>query len=72
MPETYADAVRLLGRQGCVDPQVGDAVARAEGFRNVLVHAYAEVDDTRVVANLSLLPDLEAFVSQLGGWATRQ
>ncbi len=72
MPETNADAVRLLGRQGFVDAQVGDAVARAVGFRNVLVHAYAEVDDARVVANLSLLPDLEAFVSQLSGWATRQ
>jgi len=36
------------------------------------VHEYAEVDDSRVVANLALLDDLEAFASQLGGWASRQ
>lgn len=72
MPESNADAVRVLGRHGLIDAEVAESVARAVGFRNVLVHQYAEVDDSRVVANLSLLDDLDAFVSQLGAWAARQ
>lgn len=70
MPESNADAVRLLGRQGLIEADVADAVGRAVGFRNVLVHEYTDVDDARVVANLSLLSNLDAFVSQLGAWAS--
>jgi uncharacterized protein YutE (UPF0331/DUF86 family) len=72
MPESNADGVRLLGRQSIVEPDVADAVGRAVGFRNVLVHEYVDVDDARVVANLSLLDDLNDFVSQLAAWAARQ
>ncbi|MBA2769122.1 MAG: DUF86 domain-containing protein [Sporichthyaceae bacterium] len=71
MPESNADAVRLLGRHQLVDVTVADSVARAVGFRNVLVHEYADVDDERVVANLALLADLDSFVTQLGAWAAR-
>lgn len=52
-----------------VDVAVAESVARAAGFRNVLVHQYAEVDDARVVSNLALLSDLETYVTQLSGWA---
>ena len=72
--ESNAGAVRALGVHGVVDVDVDvdvvESVARAAGFRNVLVHEYAEVDDARVVANLDLLADLEAYVTQLSGWAT--
>lgn len=72
MPESNADAVRVLGRHGLIDAEVAESVARAVGLRNVLVHQYAEVDDSRVIANLSLLDDLDAFVSQLAAWAAQQ
>lgn len=42
-----------------------EAVARAVGFRNVLVHRYAEVIDDRVVDHLGALDRLDAFVDQL-------
>lgn len=66
LPENNADAVRLLGRRGLVNVEVADSVARAVGFRNVLVHQYADVDDDTVLANLALLADLETFVVELG------
>ncbi|MGH3772726.1 MAG: type VII toxin-antitoxin system HepT family RNase toxin [Pseudonocardiaceae bacterium] len=59
--ESNADAVRTLGAQR--------AVARAVGFRNVLVHGYVDVDDGRVRDNLQRLADLEAFVSQVAAWS---
>ncbi len=71
MPDSNAAAVRTLGAAGMVDVAVAESVALAVGFRNLLVHEYAEVDDSRVVANLELLGDLEAYVSQLARWATQ-
>lgn len=47
------------------------AMGRAAGFRNVLVHQYAVVDDDRVVAHLDELGDLQAFVEQVSAWMTR-
>lgn len=64
-PETNGDAVRLLARHGLLDTSTAEAVARAVGFRNVLVHGYAEVDDDTVVATLARLVDLRAYVRAL-------
>lgn len=72
MPQSNADAIRLLGAEGILDPEISEAVARAVGFRNILVHQYAEVDDSIVVANLDLLGDLDDFVTQLAHWAAEQ
>lgn len=67
-PATNADAVRLLGSHGVVDPQVAASVAGAVGFRNVLVHGYAEVDDARVVGFLDRVGELREFVGAVAAW----
>ena len=67
--ESNADAVRTLGAQRVVPAPTAEAVARAVGFRNVLVHEYTDVDDGRVRDNLQRLADLEAFVSQVAAWS---
>ena len=46
-------------------------MSRAVGFRNVLVHEYAIVDDAVVVERLSDLTDLRAFVRSVGEWLSR-
>jgi uncharacterized protein YutE (UPF0331/DUF86 family) len=61
-PATNADAFVLLGRHGAIEPDLAGRMAGAVGFRNVLVHEYAVVDDVRVVAALGELDDLRAFV----------
>lgn len=68
-PESNADAVRLLGRHGAVEENLSTSIARAAGFRNVLVHQYADVDDNAVVANLGLVDELEAYAASLAAWA---
>lgn len=70
--ESNADAVRTLGAQRVVAAATAEAVARAVGFRTVLVHEYVDVDDGRVRDNLQHLADLEAFVSQVAAWAVGQ
>ncbi len=67
-PASNADALRLLGAQGVVAVPLAESMARAVGFRNVLVHGYVEVDDRRVVGFLDKVGDLEAFVASVAGW----
>jgi uncharacterized protein YutE (UPF0331/DUF86 family) len=64
-PATNAEAVRELARHGVLAPEVADEVARAVGFRNLLVHRYAEIVDEKVVEQLDHLEALEGFVRAL-------
>ncbi len=67
-PASNADAFRILVRHGVLDRGLGESLARAGGFRNVLVHEYAAVDDRLVAGNLDRLDDLEAFVDAVTAW----
>lgn len=67
--ESNADAVRALGKQRIVSASTAEAVARAVGFRNVLVHEYIDIDDEQVRDNLQRLDDLETFVAQIAAWS---
>jgi uncharacterized protein YutE (UPF0331/DUF86 family) len=68
VPESNAAAVRELAEHGVVKRPVAESVARAVGFRNVLVHQYAEVDDAVVIGQLTRLDDLDAYVGQVATW----
>ena len=70
-PDSEAASVRLLARHGVVDDALAESLARAVGFRNVLVHQYAEVDDDWVVAHLDDVGDLERFVTEVSAWVSR-
>lgn len=71
-PRDNGDAVRLLGRQGVVPDELAGRLAAAVGFRNILVHGYAAVDDERVVARLGDLDDIDAFVAAVSRWVMAQ
>ncbi len=70
-PTTNADALRLLGRHGVLANELAESLARAVGFRNLLVHGYADVDDDRVVDQLDRIGDLERFVADVSDWSSR-
>lgn len=67
-PADNASAVRLLGSHGAVGEPHADSLARAVGFRNVLVHGYVAVNDEIVLARLADLTDLERFVRDVARW----
>jgi uncharacterized protein YutE (UPF0331/DUF86 family) len=71
-PDTNAGAIRLLGEHGIVAHSVATSVSRAVGFRNILVHQYAEVDDGIVIDALDHLEDLRSFVAQVSAWVIAQ
>ena len=70
-PDSDAAALRCLGEQGVLSASTAEAVARAAGCRNVLVHQYAEVDDSAVIENLGRVDDLRAFVREVAAWLDR-
>lgn len=62
VPPSNGAAFRSLADAAVLDADLAGRLAGAVGFRNVLVHGYAEVDDRLVVGNLDRLGDLRAFV----------
>lgn len=72
VPATNADAFRVLAINGVLAPDGAKRLARAAGFRNLLVHQYAEVDDGAVVAYLDHLDDINAFVTEVTAWMAAQ
>jgi len=68
LPGSYADVFRVLHEEGVVAEELAERLMAMARFRNVLVHAYAEVDEDRVLAILrGSLGDLDAFVEVLRG-----
>lgn len=62
-PQTYADAFRKLAAGGVIDPALADRLVRAAGFRNVVAHAYDQLDLVRVFEAARSGPaDLRAFL----------
>jgi len=65
-PRTNRELFDLLGRHGWLPASLAGVLRDMGGFRNVLVHGYAEVDVSVVRDVLDHhLPDLEAFVAAI-------
>ena len=65
-PATYAEAFRRLAGAGIIDEALATRLARAAGFRNVIAHAYDQLDMSRVFRAATEGPrDLETFLSAL-------
>lgn len=62
-PADYAGIFRALATAGMLEPALGERLAAAAGQRNLLVHAYLDLDDELVFAALSNLDDLRAFAA---------
>lgn len=66
--DSNADAFRRLATEGVLPADLAGRLARAVGFRNLLVRRYDDVDDARVVENLSGASDFEAFARSVARW----
>jgi len=65
-PPTYGDAFRRLAAAGLLDKALAERLVRAVGLRNLVVHAYADLDQQRVhEAAPSGPPDLLSFAAAL-------
>jgi uncharacterized protein YutE (UPF0331/DUF86 family) len=70
-PQSYADAFRRLQAAAIINTDLADRLVRAAGFRNVVAHAYDQLDMARVFQAARVGPaDLRAFVSAIARRAT--
>jgi uncharacterized protein YutE (UPF0331/DUF86 family) len=67
-PSTTRELFTLLARAGRLSQELAQKLSAAAGFRNILVHGYAEVD-SRVTRDVleNHLGDLLAFAAELRG-----
>lgn len=70
-PPTYGDAFRRLADAHVVADDLAERLARAAGFRNLVVHGYGQLDLRRVhaIAGTGAV-DLRAFLAALRDRAT--
>jgi uncharacterized protein YutE (UPF0331/DUF86 family) len=69
--EEYREMPTRLLARGVITPGTAARLKGLAGFRNVLVHDYAEIDLRRLHAGLGRLGDLDAFVADVTGWLER-
>jgi uncharacterized protein YutE (UPF0331/DUF86 family) len=60
-PSDYAGVFTALAGAGVLGRDHAERLADAAGQRNLLVHAYLEIDDRAIFASLSRLDDLRSF-----------
>ena len=66
VPTSYANTFEILQRAGLISQQLMEIAANMAKFRNILVHQYADVDATMVVAILqSHLNDFILFHDEI-------
>ena len=64
---SFADSFVVLGESGDLHADLVEKLVTMARFRNLLVHGYAVVDDTRVIGILKThLEDLDEFRQSLG------
>ncbi len=65
-PASYADSFLILAENDLLDPHVCEKMAQLAGFRNLLVHRYAQVNDKHMLEMMREdLPSVEEFIACL-------
>ncbi len=74
LPDAGRDAVLAVARAGVISDDLGARLARAVGFRNILVHQYMSIDYDRVCDALQydLSAAFEQFLNQVGAFLDAQ
>ncbi|MBC8387423.1 MAG: DUF86 domain-containing protein [Actinobacteria bacterium] len=65
--ERAADVFLLLGKHKIIDEKLAEKLAKAVGFRNILIHEYAKINHHMVYHYYKQdLDDLRKFAQQIG------
>ena len=66
--DEYRQIPKRLLAHGVLTATSAERLRGLAGFRNVLVHEYADIDPHRLVTGLERLNDFDAFVAELERW----
>jgi uncharacterized protein YutE (UPF0331/DUF86 family) len=67
-PQNYGDMFRILEENEILSPTLADEMVEMAGFRNVLAHEYATIDDDRVYHHLEDLDQFYEYVKVINGF----
>lgn len=59
------ESIVILGEEGILSKEFAEDFSGVAGFRNILVHAYLDIDHNKVVENLNHLKDFEKFSQEV-------
>jgi uncharacterized protein YutE (UPF0331/DUF86 family) len=68
-PTDYGDLFRILEEESVLSAELADEMA---GFRNVLAHEYAAIDDGRVYAHLQDIEQFRRFATEIEQFLNEQ
>jgi uncharacterized protein YutE (UPF0331/DUF86 family) len=72
-PASYAECAEGLRDAGVINDELADRLKGMFRFRNLLVHRYWQVDQSRVLAYARHdIADFESYLSAVGRWLERE
>ena len=71
-PRDYYEAIKRLGEAGILSLEFSEKLAPIAGFRNILVHAYLDINWNEVYNNLHQLNDISRFMKQVKNWMKKK
>lgn len=68
-PSTYREAILSLSEHGIIPKKFAEELAKMVGFRNILVHDYAKIDEDIILDILSnRLEDFIKYMNYINSW----
>ncbi len=68
-PPTYRETILTLSQINILPKEFADEISKMAGFRNILVHDYAEVDEDIILELLkNKLDDFIQFIDYINKW----
>jgi uncharacterized protein YutE (UPF0331/DUF86 family) len=64
-PHDYGDLFRVLEEEGVLSSSTADAMVEMAGFRNVLAHEYADIENERVYHHLQDVGRFESYAVEI-------
>lgn len=64
-PTDYGDLFRILEAEGDLSPELADLMVEYAGFRNVLAHEYADIQDHLVHEHLQNLEPFREYAAEI-------
>ncbi len=65
LPSEEEDIFEKLHKNGIISAEMKNILKKMKGFRNILVHRYAEINDEIVFENLKLIDDFRKFQKEI-------
>jgi uncharacterized protein YutE (UPF0331/DUF86 family) len=65
-PDSYGELFIILAEEDICSTETAERMREMAGFRNVLAHDYAEIDDDRVYDHLQDVEHFRTFAEEIG------